>query len=182
MKDNVVTGHDFRMNLRDATRADHDALDTMISGLDIACPQGFLTFCRLHCACFTALNAQADPAGLPEMIAALQSDLSAMGQKATPDLPCLNTPIHPLAADYIIAGSIMGTKVLRRRWQTSSHVRVQSADAYFNLRQGPSNWPHVCEQLRKVVPTTSEAEQITTDTRRIFGLFQQTYLALTTTS
>ena len=163
---------DFRQVLRTATRADHDRVDALVSGLDLSTRAGFARFLRVHLACFAALDAAASgPDGLGRVVAALRSDLGRVEPRAA--LPTVALPpIDPLAAAYMVEGSRMGTQVLRPRWVASRDPVVAAADAYFGLPPAPGAWRAVREGLSSIDPDGSRARRIVSDARAVFAAFE----------
>ncbi len=172
--------HNFRVDLRERTRHDHSDMDELFSLFDVAERTDLLSFMRIHLACFGAL-AVVSAAGtvanqlLSDIIAGLRTDLETL-QNDKPKI-FLNpiAKLDPLAVDYVLGGSRMGTKLLRVRWSQSSDPRVKEANAYFNLSSYPQFWQTTCQELAKIQMNSDRAEKIVADTTEIFNLFKSTY-------
>lgn len=164
---------DFRLALRAATRADHDRVDALVSGLDIGTAEGFARFARVHLACFSALRAAAVVEGLDAMIEALGADLATLAPGARPG-PAALAPVDPLAAAYMVEGSRMGTRLLRARWAASTDPAVRAASRYFDLPAPPDAWRAVRDALSDIPPGSPRAARIEADARRVFALFART--------
>ena len=170
----------FRIHLREQTRLDHADMDQIFSNLDIATRSDFIAFERIHLACFEAmtgvetLNKMTNRL-LAEIVSGLRADLAVMQQKQ-PEIE-VNPfgQIDPLAVDYVLGGSRMGTKVLRQRWSQSTDQNVKDANVYFNLPADPTFWRDVCDALSKIEMGSVRADKIISDTRQIFELFKSTY-------
>ena len=170
----------IQTNLRDAlrvqTRTDHDQLDRMVTTLDIAKLADFILFLQLHHRCFTAIKSQAEEHGrsrktLSYMIDGLAADLSSLSSdRAAIDLPLL-PQLDPLSIDYMVAGSRLGSKILRKRWSASTDQRVQRADSYFGQAVDPNLWPETCRALSEVPMGSARADKIVDDTKTQFQLF-----------
>ena len=170
--------NDFRWLLKDQTSSEHDRLDTLLSALDVSSFDGLAGFLAIHRHCFNAMLPAAVPgddafAALVEMIRCIDSDLGALGVECTAGLVPPLGPVHGLALDYVLEGSRLGTKVLRRRWEASDDPRVRAANAYFMITPVPGRWRDVCAALSAVAPDSPEAAQITRDTEKLFALFAQ---------
>ncbi|SPF78172.1 hypothetical protein [Pseudoprimorskyibacter insulae] len=76
--------------------------------------------------------------------------------------------LDPLAVDYIILGSRLGTEVLRRQV-------FQSGDAiplYFQTGPEPQLWRTLCDDLALIDPGSARASAILRDTRTAFDIFE----------
>lgn len=165
---------DFRWVLRQETEGAHDELDHLISKLDLASRSDFITFLKVHDACFAAMARHMDVSGLDRMVQAIRNDLTALGEVPEVGAPVDLSPFHPLAGRYILAGSRMGTQVLRKRWLQSDDSIVRTADTYFTLPSGASEWQAVCAELSQIPAGTTLAEEITRDTGALFQFFRAT--------
>lgn len=161
---------DFRWVLRRETEAEHQQLDDLVTRLDLGQVDDLARFFRMHLACFDGMAVHSADHRLRDMITALRSDLVALGCADRP-APVALAPVHPLAVDYILAGSRMGTKVLRKRWARSDNPLVQAACNYFSLDSTPGEWADTCARLNTVQTTSVAADQIVRDSRMIFERF-----------
>lgn len=169
----------FRLHLREQTRVDHASMDQLFSRLDIAKKSDFITFARIHLSCFEAM-ARVEPLSattrqmLAGIVAGLQSDLKKMQQNQDKiDVKPFGR-IDPLAVDYVLGGSRMGTKLLRIRWSQSTDQNVKDANAYFNLPSNPLFWQGVCHELSLIRVGSERAKSIIRGTKQIFELFSST--------
>lgn len=167
---------DFREELRARTREDHDRVDMAMSGLDLTTQSGLSTFLGVHYACFSDMMQTSWPGSdvwqsLNLMTSAIETDLAQLDQPGIVQLGGDLEPVDPLALDYIIEGSRLGTQVLRRRWSASRDPVVTSASAYFTLPGEPGKWRSVCAELSEVDARSPRARDIIDGTRRIFALF-----------
>ena len=163
---------DFRWHLREATAADHARLDAAVSRFDVATRDGLAGFAITHLAAFRAMQSVAERADLRAMIDALTRDLLSLG--AAGEVPTLTAPAtDPLAVDYILAGSRMGTKVLRRQWASATDAGVRAASAYFGLPVDPAEWPSVRLALSQVDAGSDRAARIVADVGALYGLFEE---------
>lgn len=170
----------FRDRLRQATRPSHQAIDTLMSGLDLADRVDFTRFCRIHLACFTTLARQSGlDAATADLLrrasAALADDLAVLGADQaglTADLP---GPVDPLAVAYIIGGSRLGSQVLKSRWSQSACPHVRGANTYFTMPAEALYWRSVCDDLAGMAADDPRGAGIMADTDRIFRMFAQAF-------
>ena len=173
----LAAAGDFRWHLREATAEDHARLDGIVSELDVATRAGLAGFATAHLLAFRAMEEAHPRAELRAMIAALGTDLASLGA-ALPGGAMPPAPAHdPLAGDYLLAGSRMGTQVLRRRWAGSLDPLVRRADAYFALAVDPAEWPAVRAALSAVPVGSDRAGRIVADVRALYQLFERAALA-----
>jgi len=170
-----MTDH-FRASLKVATQAQHDRVDTAFSRLDLTEPHDLTVFLTVHLACFGSMKAAAIPLSqadndLDEMMGRIVDDLAALGaapmDAGKPALPS----IHPMALDYMLEGSRLGSKVLARRWAASKDQTVQKANRYFTLQTDPSKWRKICEDLTAIDTASNQAQKIVADTNAMFDMF-----------
>lgn len=166
----------FRNQLRVETRAAHEALDALISNLDVATHDGLAAFCQIHLTCFgeMARIPHLDPATdqlLRRVNRALADDLATLGRPAA-RLACqLSRTTAPLATAYVVGGSRLGSKILKSRWAASRDAGVQAAHHYFALPGEGPYWKAVCADLDRIIPDTAAAAKIVADTISIFDMF-----------
>ncbi|WP_107843967.1 biliverdin-producing heme oxygenase [Litoreibacter ponti] len=171
-----MTHTNFRQVLKAETWADHERVDGLISTLDLSTFEDFVRFLTIHQGCFDSIRGlmpkgSAAWRALDDMVRGIETDLNTLGASApVPALPNLRTP-DALAVDYVIEGSRLGSKVLRRRWMAASDPRVRKADAYFSLPPVPGRWRDVCDQLSAISVPSERAGRIVHDTRMLFSLF-----------
>ena len=167
---------DFRTQLRLETAADHDRVDTLFTGIDIAEFAGFTRFLEIHLACFRMMLTRSTGndgvfAILIDLIRRIEDDLSTLGVWEI-DQPSLQLDkIDPLALDYMVAGSRLGTKVLRKRWGSTDDRRVRAAERYFGFEGGSEYWKTVCNMLSAIPADSERAATITRDVKALFALF-----------
>ena len=166
----------YRQVLRLETHAHHARVDAALSADDIGLRYGFVRFLGIHAVCFQAMAKVAEGGSvahrtLLQMSENIRVDLDRLdaghGDIAAP----VADHIDPLALDYMIEGSRLGTKILKRKWAASTDATVRSADAYLSLHSDPRSWRDVCGQLSAVPVDSPRAATITSDTKRLFDLF-----------
>ncbi|WP_299614540.1 biliverdin-producing heme oxygenase [uncultured Tateyamaria sp.] len=169
---------DFRQALKDRTYADHVRVDETLAGFDLQTRDGFAAFLGIHHVCFDAMTSAAindshAQSSLRDMQRRIAADLATLGTSYTPMAAAPMDPVDPLAMDYIIEGSRLGSQVLKRNWATSTDALVRDAQAYFAMAPVPGRWRSVCHDLGQVPVQSARADTITTDTRRLFDLFYE---------
>ena len=174
--------HSYRHQLRAMTRDDHQRLDDLFSALDITRRVDYAHFVGVHLAVFEVLKRHVTPASLTRRqllagLACLQRDLATLGRRDTEIKAGQGEPgrLDALAVDYVVAGSRLGLKVLKARWESSADPLVRAARAYFTLPNMAPRWRDVCQALSMVPVDSARAGAITRDTRRIFNLFAAAY-------
>ncbi|WP_375261683.1 biliverdin-producing heme oxygenase [Palleronia sp.] len=161
----------LRSRLRADTAAQHARLDEAISTADVSTRSGFARFMQTHHAAFRAIDAVAPRAELRDLADRAGHDLASLGV-ATGSIPDAGVPLDRDAVEYVLQGSRLGTKVLRRRWQESTDPQVQAADAYFDAPIDPSAWRATCDALEARPASGAASDRVVSDARRIFDIFQ----------
>ena len=158
----------LRARLRAETRPEHEALDAAFGALDLSEPRDYATFLRAHHAASTLIEPLIAPA--PGRVAALVSDIGQIGGEVTCGFayPALQNA-HPLGLAYVVAGSHLGAKVLRKRVESASIERFRNAKRYFALPGTAEHWQAVLDSLTNVKPT--EADAVIDGARIGFGCF-----------
>lgn len=171
--------NDFRFVLKAGTQRQHDSVDALFSSFDLHQYEGYARFLSLHAWCFTQLLAQADEPCLThillaDMCAALEQDLTSLGHpRAAARLGDvgLSGPMDPLAIDYVVAGSRLGSQILKQRWADARDQSVRRAGMYLGLRHDPALWRAVCARLSQIKPDSPRALRVMDDVCAIFDLF-----------
>lgn len=161
----------LRSRLRADTAERHACLDRAISTIDIATRAGFVRFMQTHQGAFRAVDAAAPLPALRDLADRAGRDLDQLGAPEAP-APDGAGPLDPLAVDYVLQGSRLGTKVLKRRWQASDDPEVRAADAYFDAPIDPGGWRATCDALAGQSASGPVADRIVTDALRIFDIFR----------
>lgn len=163
----------LRERLRIETRPDHHKVDRAFASHDIATRTGFTIFIQSHEAGFSAMMGAASPGTCQELRAfteALRADLSVLDAPRIPVAQPTPQP-HPLACDYMVAGSRLGTAVMRKRWSETSDPIVRGANHYFGLPWDSAIWRELCQVLSKMDGSGIPAEQIVGSTKSLFAMF-----------
>lgn len=170
-----IQAKDFRWLLRARTADRHARLDSLISSLDLTRRADLERFFRVHLMSFIAMARHYPDTALREMIGSLRGDLDALGAEGGDKDTLDMRPFHPLAARYILAGSRLGTVVLRRDWMRSEDTQVLAADRYFTSTPDRDEWPAVCAELSAVTVDSDLAETISGDAEAIFDAFARAF-------
>ncbi len=140
-------------------------------------------FLQIHLACFDAMQTCAERGTSADRLLArtrraLRADLAVLG--AARSHLCLPPPgpLGPLALDYVLEGSRMGTRLLARRWAETRDPAVARARNYFTAPSESGRWRTVCAALSAVPVDSAEAETLVHDTKRLFDLFHRAVKAI----
>ena len=168
---------DFRVVLKERTRQHHARLDRSMSELDLSTASGLATFLQIHALCFAELRVAVEcdirlQRQLDDLIVSARTDLATLGREEPPRVVFKLGALDPLAVEYVVEGSRLGTRVLKRRWQTSHDDRVRRASAYFSRPAVPNAWRDVCERLSDIPTEDVRAERVIVETCAIFDLFE----------
>ena len=165
----------LRLRLRQDTRAAHDALDLALSRFDLTTAEGLRRFLRAQWLGLRALDLAGSTAqsrtALTSLTAALRSDLDRLGVAVDPDPPVLDFVPEPLAIDYMVAGSRLGSMVLRKQWLAATDPDVRAAGAYFGGPDHLDLWKAFCRQAEAMPATTAIADRVVQDADRLFEFF-----------
>ena len=165
-------------SLRDRLRTDmapkHERVDRSCSFLDLAQPDGLRTFLRaqlsvlLSVRCRPGHHATAVQDLGSRMAAALETDLHDLD--GCPVAPVGECRLNATAMFYMLLGSGLGTRVLRRRWLEATDPAVTTAGRYLGLLPPHGAWRHLCEELAERPAEGADADRIVRDAGRLFDL------------
>lgn len=110
-------------------------------------------------------------ATLDGMVTALRADVERFDGGQPARAHPLSGPLDPLAIDYMVAGSRLGTKILHKTWAASAHPAVLRANSYFGQEIDATLWPQTCQALTSVNASSARADKVVADTRRLFKMF-----------
>ncbi|WP_146170710.1 biliverdin-producing heme oxygenase [Cereibacter changlensis] len=103
------------------------------------------------------------------MIEALDADLRHLG--AQPADPILPVEADATAVLYVLLGSQMGMRVLRKRWVTATDPAVAGAGRIFNLRLKPVAWQTLCAEMTGQAAGDEIADRVAEDACRVFEVY-----------
>lgn len=178
-----MCGDNLRVHLRNGCVDLHARLDAAVSRADLSEPAGYVRFLGMNACALGALASSGacgkriGNATLASLATAAARDLKALGTKAPHS--GFRRNLSPLAIDYVVLGSRIGTRVLRRRWLESRDKRVRQADAYFSEPESAHEWKDLCTELSGIAVSDTDSPCILEDARTLFGLFLDSF-AMTT--
>jgi heme oxygenase len=167
-----------RLALKAATDDVHRELDERLSRLDLACSADYRRFLAFHARTVPPFEEALAAAGASRLIddwdsgrraEAIETDLAALGEPMPK--PVAVAPIRGLAellgTAYVIEGSRLGGKVLRRRVGTG-------LPASFLGHSRHTPWPAVVAALDRLLYSDQLLAEAQATARRCFGLFLST--------
>ncbi|WP_460077113.1 biliverdin-producing heme oxygenase [Roseibium sp. ROS1] len=164
------------VRLRADTRLSHEVLDKEVSRFDLTTSDGFLCFLGMQSHALQALAAL-------EVSAKTKSVLADLHERAEQDLRGLGSsikktpfeigPLHPLAVDYALAGSRLGSQVLKRRWQAAKNPQVRRASAYFSAPSYIELWTSFCGATEAMTSSGPLADRIVKDAERVLQFYRE---------
>lgn len=165
----------LRTRLRRETQREHHILDDLVSTFDLTEIEGLRCFLSMHRHALSALekvSSQAASAPLVrELSLCVTSDLVRLtGTFPEPQENISEAP-HPLALDYIIFGSRLGTIVLKGRWANSENAEVLATKAYFSLPGHIELWRAFCTRTEGMGPSSPDADRIVEDARALIDFY-----------
>jgi len=160
--------------LRQATLESHERVDLAVSKLQLEDTAGYGAFLNLHCSVLRVLQPNwriEDAVDFGRFVACLDADLGATG------IARLKCPVSPLCGTarlgqiglaYVIRGSRLGAKFLRRR------VPASFASTYLDCPVSLT-WPEFLRQLDQVSLAGEPAveTEVIEGAQRTFELFLQ---------
>ena len=166
-----------RAALRNATAEDHERVDALFSRFDLTQPEGYRAFLRAQVAATRAVEAALDEGRISETVAdwpqrrraALAvADLAALGAQPPYPLPkpALFGTAQLLGAAYVLEGSRLGAKVLRRGLPPEMPQTFLSAPA------APGAWAAMLMTIEAHVVTREDVAMACGAARRVFALFE----------
>lgn len=165
--DPAAQASSFRHSLREATAPAHAALDRLMSGLDLATPQGRAAFSRIQLAGFRRLG-RACGWQAAEATPLLCATVSALDGLPPTHAPAeTDAPLHADAVAYVTLGSQLGLTVLRQR------LRPEERTGAFAPEPDLAAWKSFATRLTRCPPGPAQAEAIRADALRAFDIFRQ---------
>ncbi|MDO8409248.1 MAG: biliverdin-producing heme oxygenase [Phenylobacterium sp.] len=170
----------LRTTLRTATRQDHERVDQLGGGFDLAKPADYGAFLLGHAAVLPPLEAALDaappqdlPPGWPERrrAKALLADLAELGLTAPPPSPIAvpATSAARVGALYVLEGSRLGGILLRRRL---AQAQPGAPSAYLAHGDGQPLWRTFLEWLDSRALDPAETHAAIDGARGVFAAFE----------
>jgi heme oxygenase len=160
----------LRARLRGDTRHCHAALDDQVTRLDQQGTEGYARFLLLQWRLFAALEPVSQSAACAPVIRDLTqragADLEQLGRLAP--VPRLPLDPHPLAVDYVVSGSRLGAKVLRKRWLDRGLPETAYAGSYLSAPPYMDYWRGYVARAEALPAGGAAADRIVTDATGLF--------------
>ncbi|WP_339849369.1 biliverdin-producing heme oxygenase [uncultured Nisaea sp.] len=165
----------LRKRLRIDTAEAHERIDKLASQLDLSNEEDLISFLSAqlesHQRLLECLSQKAE--WLKRRIILIKSDLSELGEKVRPvsAAPVVGH-INPLAIAYVICGSYLGSKVLRKTLMLSTSERVHNASSFLKDDVPAEQWSMLIKTLENLPADGLEAEDIIDSANRCFSVFE----------
>lgn len=163
----------LRERIRQDSAALHHTLDKSLGSLCLLDPVGLTAFLKINERGLSALAGYSGTGGriAADLVDRLRRDLAILGTDPLPPAPPLPADLSPLAVDYVVLGSRLGTSVLRRDWVRATHPLVQRACNYFTAPAQVDAWRAFCGQTGNMPSSGQAADCVSGDILQIFRLF-----------
>ena len=163
----------FRMALRQATRPAHDRTEAMFADfLDdpVSLMDDYLTAQRVGIAALVMARSEGFGPSHRTIYERILRDLDAdcADRDLHPPVLMHDLRLHPVAVDYILLGSRLGTEVIRRRLVEAG---IDPVPRHFRKSVDATPWRLVCDRLDHIGLGTPLAEAVTADVATGFDLF-----------
>lgn len=167
----------LRMELRRATRGEHDAAEAAFAPFHAAPAQHLSWFLGCQLVALRPLYALAGRSGaqaealIGDLLKALEQDCADRGWHPAPVAghgAQTGRALDGLAIDYLVLGSRLGTEVLRRRLMEEADDPLP---AYFAPRPHKDMWQQSCRELDAIPADSLRAKRLIDDTRTGFSFF-----------
>jgi heme oxygenase len=171
---------DLRELLRGRTRNAHERLDSSIGALDLSQRTSYERFLRGTASALAPIELALEESGVEALLPdwprrrrrqALQDDLSLLGSAFQP-LP----PLRPLerselfGALYVLEGSRLGARIIRKRVTQSADPLVRKASAYLSLGDADL-WPRFLRLLKTC--RNVDGERAAAAATMVFAMFEE---------
>ena len=164
-----------RFALKQATHDFHQDLDSRISRLDLSRDEDYRAFLKLHARAVPPIECGLAHAGLSHWVAGwnkdgrslhIAADLAAVGESMPRSSPApeFDSIGAMLGAAYVLEGSRLGARVLRRQ------VGDGLPTDYLNDRS-LDRWPEVAAAIEKHLNTDGRVSDAKDAARFCFGIF-----------
>lgn len=173
----MATSNSARQVLRQATAADHDAVDRLFGGYDLSDRADYADFLIAQATAFLPVEDAIDRSdpdlAVPDWAARrrsalLQADLATL-DRDLPDiapLPAFATPAATLGAIYVLEGSRLGGQMLVRGVYPGAPTAFLSAG-------NSLLWRSLLAVLERALPTDEQRADAIAAARAVFALFEK---------
>lgn len=166
----------FRHLLRQSTAETHERTEAVFACF-LDAPQEYLTgYLAAQRSALGAMQAKSDSAAPPRCFDILNDLLARLDH----DLPHTHlppmfadslSPLDPLAVDYLVLGSRMGTEVIRRRCFPTAELN--DIPTYFTQASHADIWHAHCADLDSLDPLSDRAARVLRDAEVGFRIFHR---------
>ncbi|MPQ93449.1 hypothetical protein [Thioclava sp. JE_KL1] len=166
----------FRQILRHKTSAAHEAGEAQFSQFFAAPAQELGWFLAAQAAGLGVLARHAAPGAicaglLSDFLDRLDRDLARLGRLVRPIPDPGPSLLDPLAVDYLVLGSRLGTQVIDRK--VFAETPAEAKPLYFQAPAAGALWKRHCATLDALSPADPRAACVVADATRGFHLFAQ---------
>jgi heme oxygenase (biliverdin-IX-beta and delta-forming) len=168
--------------LRDATAADHAALDATLGALDLCTAAGYRRFLEINAAALLPLERSLERSEVRDILPdwddrarteAILTDLARLGGKPRRlDAPDLTSRSAVLGTLYVLEGSRLGATYLLRTVRQSSDPQVSGNIAFLGHGAGRRFWPEYLAVLECHADELACDDDLVAPARRAFDLFE----------
>lgn len=151
----IASDGSVHLRVKQATRLEHDRVDRALSRFDLTEVDDYAAFLDINHAALTALRSHwrsADEGDFAGLVHALAIDLIELGVEPTVQTEPLSDPIDGLGLSYVVRGSRLGSKILRKR------VGSDMPTSYFDFRMG-TPWARLLDHINLRGPAGTADEQ-----------------------
>ncbi len=168
----------LRARLRADMWASHYDLDRKVSQFDLATRCGFVHFLLMKSVALSSVipiprgGRSVIKEGINELLARVAKYLRVIG--AMDDVETAEIgPFHVLAIDYLIAGSRLGTQLLRQRWLAAGDPNINQVSASFYSPGYIKVWKPFCAETNRTSAVGETADQIVTHGNLVFKFYHR---------
>jgi heme oxygenase len=166
-----------RRALRAGTRAEHERVDRLFGGLDLATSRGYRLFLAAQAAAYLPMEAALERAGVAAILPdwperrrsqLLRDDLADLGAPLpSPEtVPGLDGAPAILGAVYVLEGSRLGGAMLRQA------LAPAAPQSFLRHPQAPGAWRKLLETLDQSLYETAALDAALRSARAVFGCFE----------
>ena len=140
---NRASAPSIHLRLKLATRDEHNGVDLALSRFNLVDADDYAAFLELNHSALISLRPHwrsADEADFAGLVDALATDLIDLGAGSSTEADSLSGLIDGLGLSYVVRGSRLGSKILRKR------VGSELPTAYFDFRMG-TPWARLLDQI-----------------------------------
>lgn len=168
----------LRDRIRIDTRHEHEKLDQFVSHLNLSTNIGLGTFLKSQLGAYSVIYSQLPnpPKYIKHRSRLALSDLNALG--ITIEGSKLNYalgPVDPMGVRYVVEGSHLGGRFIRKIWAQSENQRVKAAGTFLSDESLATPWKETLETLKAMDSETKQADSIVKSAIRCFELFQTSF-------